>query len=185
MLYGVLKRMELTKIARTGSLRLYHFSCLLHLPFVGFTGEARHALAVVYFVLLLLALSYPLKQARKGQLPFRLWRISGFIFLIVGIVWILAVPFWLPLHSNLILKSNVLEYGQAKAAEDLFESVQSLNRLVELEPMNWYWYYLRANAYLKLSNMPRQSKTLSGHFFLEPYLTSPRIFCGGGQVWSP
>ncbi|CAI8288353.1 MAG: Uncharacterised protein [Opitutia bacterium UBA7350] len=181
MLFVILKRMQLTRIMRVGSLRLVPLlACLIYL-LAGFSGEARHALAVVYFILLLLALSFPLKQEKKRQGSLLLWRTSGYIFLFIGGLWMLAVPFRMPTHSKLILKSNVRQYQQAKAEGDLIKSSEALNRLIELESLNWYWYHLRAKEHLKVRNYARAEEDFKRALFVEPYLTSPAFLAG--EAW--
>ena len=181
MLVGVVRGIELSKIARVGSLRLATMLvCFIYL-LVGFTGEERHALALVYFVLLMLALSYPLGNRFKGRVPSWLWRGCSFIFLITGSVWMLGSLARMPVHSQLISESGELQYGKAQLEEDLYQSLNSLNRLIKMEPTYWYWYHERAKLMLEMRENAKAELDFNRARFLEPHLTGPAFL--EGEAW--
>ena len=181
MWVGVVRGLEFSKIARLGSLRLVTIlACFIYL-LIGFTGEGRQALALVYFALLMLALSYPLGDRFKGRMPSWLWRGCGFIFLITGSVWMLGGLARLPVHSQLIAEARELQYGKAQLEEDLYQSLNSLNRLIELEPVYWYWYHERAKLMLEMRENAKAELDFNRARFLEPHLTGP-VFLEG-EAW--
>ena len=181
MWVGVVRGLELSKIARVGSLRLATMLvCFIYL-LIGFTGEERHALALVYFVLLMLALSYPLGDRFKGRVPSWLWRGCGYIFLIAGSVWMLGSLSRMPVHSQLISGAGGLQYGKAQAEEDLYQSLNSLNRLIEMEPTYWYWYHERAKLMLEMRERTKAELDFNRALFLEPHLTGPAFL--EGEAW--
>ena len=181
MLVGVAREIEISKIFRVGSLRaLTLLTCLIYL-LVGFTGEGRHALTLVFLVLLLLALSYPLGDRFKGRLPSWLWRGCGSLFVIVGSVWIIASLVRVPIHSKLISEANELKYQEALAEQDVEASINSLNRLIRLEPTYWYWYHERAKLMLASREYEKAELDFDRARFLEPYLIAPPYW--EGEAW--
>lgn len=181
MWVGIVRGIELSNITRVGSLRLTTLlACLVYL-LIGFTGEERHAPALVYFILLMLALSYPLGGRLKAETPAWLWRGCGFIFLIAGGVWSLGSLARAPVHSKLIYEANELKYGKAQAEEDIYQSLNSLNRLIQLEPTHWYWYHERAKLMLEMRERSEASLDFNRALFLEPHLTGPAFL--EGEAW--
>ena len=181
MWVGIVKGIELSKIARVGSLRwITLLACFIYL-LIGFTGEERHALALVYFALLLLALSFPMSDRFKGRVPSWLWRGCGYIFLIAGSVWMLGSLARMPVHSQLISEAEEVQYRRAQAEEDLLQSLNSLNRLIELEPAYWYWFHERAKLMLEIRELGKAELDFNRAGFLEPYLTGP-VFLEG-EAW--
>ena len=181
MLVGIVRGIELSQIARLGSLRLAAIiTCIVYL-LIGFTGEGRQALALVYFALLMLALSYPLGDRFKGRMPSWLWRGCGYIFLITGSVWMLGGLARMPVHSQLITEARELQYGKAQLEEDLYQSLNSLNRLIELEPVYWYWYHERAKLMLEMRENAKAELDFNRARFLEPHLTGPAFL--EGEAW--
>lgn len=181
MLLGIFRELNLSKIGRLGSLRLGAFLAVLIYLLIGFSGEPRHALALVYFTLMVLVLALPLGRRKGKSLPPRLWKGCGSLFFLVGSLWMFGGMTGLSVHSELILENNKQDFGRTLAEEDVPEAINALNRLVKIDPLNWYWYHERAKLLLKIRERDEAENDFKRALLVEPNLVSPAY--EEGKAW--
>lgn len=181
MLLGIFRGMDLPKIGRVASLRFTAFVVVLIYLGIGFSGEPRHALALVYFTLMVLVLALPLGRQKRESLRPKLWKACGGLFLLVGSLWILGSATGLSLHSELILEKNKQDFGRAQAEEDVSGVINALNVLVKIDPMNWYWYHERAKLLLEIRERDEAENDFKRALLVEPNLTTPAY--EEGKAW--
>ena len=181
ILYGVFRQLDFLKMCRLGSFRLIAFLASLIYLCIGFSGESRHALALVYFVLLILVLAFPLERPKNKGLPLMLWKGCGGLFLAVGCLWIFGSITGLPVHSELALENSKQKFGKAQAETNLSDSINALDRLVKIDPMNWYWYHERAKLLLEIRERNQAEDDFKRALLVAPNLTSPAF--EEGKAW--
>jgi hypothetical protein len=181
MLFGIVIKLDLPKLCRVGSLRLSVFLAALIYLWFGFSGEPRHSLALIYLVLLVVVLALPLGYSKEGGLPPRIWKVCGGLFLFVGSIWMLGSLTGLPVHSGLILEKNKQYLGKAQAEADIDQAIRALDRLVKIDPMNWYWYHERAKLLLKIRERDQAETDFKRALLVEPHLVSPAY--EQGKAW--
>jgi Flp pilus assembly protein TadD len=68
----------------------------------------------------------------------------------------------------LILEKNKQDFGRAQAEEDVPEPFNALNRLVKIDPLNWYWYHERAKLLLKIRERDEAENDFKRALLVEP-----------------
>jgi hypothetical protein len=88
-----------------GFLAAFAFLAVLIYLWIGFSGEPRHALALVYFTLMVLVLALPLGRQRRESLPPRYGRHAAVSFFLWG-------AFWMFGSADRLIRSQRIDSGE-------------------------------------------------------------------------
>jgi len=153
---------------------------LLH----GLVDVPAHRPGTVYFAIIFAALALPKRDRPISYWPPLLWRATGGVLVVFGLIWLAAGAFGLPWHSSVRAEKYEQEIRDYVSVSD-FERAKSVSdNWVALSPLEWRAYFQRAQLTLSATgDRAEAAADFRRSRFVEPILGV--VSYEEGNVWLP
>ena len=128
-----------------GATRLPARVALLVFLLAAVIDTPAHNTGAIFFGLFLMVLALPRMKSRKGfKFPRLLWRLSGGLLVMLGLVWLVAVTLQLPLTTSVAQKHYVSKLEEAKDEEAYSRVLDLMDRWTIKNPLDEEAYFAKA-----------------------------------------
>ena len=183
MLYFYLKCCRNLSLGRGGPYRVIALITAMSFLLYCVLGNPGDRVGVLFFALLLAAFAMPSTEGRHSRFMPLYWRLAGVSFIVFGAVWMIAVSTNAPFHSKIAIPQYFENAAESEAVNDYGSAIQSMDRIINWNPMLWEPYVDRASYELELGTDIRQVEAdFERASYVDP--NSGQSSIREGYIWS-